>query len=270
MNRLPGLATTSAPTRTATSRAGEVVDLLDGYARAFGAPVRPHTTVVGVRPHGLGVPRGHRRRLVALPGRRRGDRDAKASRGCPRSPGTYPADLQQITALRLPRAGAGRAGRGAGRRRLGVGRADRRRAAAGRAAGDRRGRRPRPGAADLPRPRHLPVDATSWASSTSATTRSRTWSGPGGCRRCSWRARRSGAPWIWPPCPRRGVAAHRPLRRGGPRPRPVLRIAGQPAQGGRPQAGPAAGPHRRARRRARPRDRSSWPTGRPRHRCPRW
>ena len=37
-----------------------------------------------------------------------------------------------------------------------------------------------------------------------------------------------------------------------PRPRPVLRVAGQPAQGGRSQAGPPAGPHRRPRRRTRP------------------
>ena len=269
MTRLPGYGY-DGDDPDGYQRAGEVVALLDAYGRAFGAPVRPHTTVVGVAAHGIGVPGGHRRRPVALPGRRRGDRDGgrvESARPRPRPARPPPTDHR----AGLPRARAGRAGRGAGRGRLRVGRADRRRAAASRAAGDRRRRRPRPGAADLPRPRHLPLDATSWASSTSATTRSRTWSGPGGCRRCSWWARRSGARWIWPRCPRRALQLTGPLRRGGPRPRPVLRVAGQPDQGGRSQAGPAAGPHRRPRRRTRPAGpgRAARPAVR-RHRYPRW
>ena len=191
---------------TGYRRAGEVVDVLDAYAGSFDAPVRPHTTVVGVAPDALGVPGGHRRRLVALPGRRRGDRDGgRAESARPRPGPARPPPTDHRAGL--SRARAGRAGRGTGRRRLRIGRADRRRTAASRAAGDGRGRRPRPGAADLPRPRHLPVDGRRWESSTSATTRSRTWSEPAGCRRCNWRARRSGARWIWPRCRRRASSS---------------------------------------------------------------
>jgi putative flavoprotein involved in K+ transport len=48
MNRLPGSYDIGGDPDDYLG-AGAVVDLLDGYARAFGAPVLPHTTVVGVR-----------------------------------------------------------------------------------------------------------------------------------------------------------------------------------------------------------------------------
>jgi len=48
MNQLPGLYDMGGDPDDYLG-ATEVVGLLDGYARAFGAPVLPHTTVVGVR-----------------------------------------------------------------------------------------------------------------------------------------------------------------------------------------------------------------------------
>jgi putative flavoprotein involved in K+ transport len=47
MSRLPGHGY-DGDDPEGYQRAGEVVDMLDAYARAFGAPVRPHTTVVRV------------------------------------------------------------------------------------------------------------------------------------------------------------------------------------------------------------------------------
>jgi putative flavoprotein involved in K+ transport len=47
MSRLPGYGY-EGDDPDGYQRAGEVVALLEGYGRAFGAPVRPHTTVVGV------------------------------------------------------------------------------------------------------------------------------------------------------------------------------------------------------------------------------
>jgi putative flavoprotein involved in K+ transport len=49
MTRLPGHGYDGADP-AGYQRAGEVVDVLDAYARSFDAPVRPHTTVVGVAP----------------------------------------------------------------------------------------------------------------------------------------------------------------------------------------------------------------------------
>jgi len=49
MSRLPGHGYDSEDPE-GYRRAGEVVDMLDAYAGSFGAPVRPHTTVVGLAP----------------------------------------------------------------------------------------------------------------------------------------------------------------------------------------------------------------------------
>lgn len=53
MSRLPGHGY-DGDDPDGYQRAGEVVALLDAYAAAFGAPVRPHTTVVGVAPTASG------------------------------------------------------------------------------------------------------------------------------------------------------------------------------------------------------------------------
>jgi putative flavoprotein involved in K+ transport len=53
MSRLPGYGY-EGDDPDGYQRAGEVVALLEGYGRAFGAPVRPHTTVVGVGGTGSG------------------------------------------------------------------------------------------------------------------------------------------------------------------------------------------------------------------------
>ena len=53
MTRLPGHGY-DGDSPDGYQRAGEVVDVLDAYARSFAAPVRPHTTVVGVVPTGSG------------------------------------------------------------------------------------------------------------------------------------------------------------------------------------------------------------------------
>ena len=49
MTRLPGRGYDGADP-AGYQRAGEVVDVLDAYARSFDAPMRTHTTVVGVAP----------------------------------------------------------------------------------------------------------------------------------------------------------------------------------------------------------------------------
>ena len=188
MSRLPGSRTTSAPTPTATCGAAEVVGLLDGYARAFGAPVLPHTTVVGVRPTASGFRVDDRRRPWRCRRRRRGDGQPKASRGSPPLAGELAGDLQQVTALgyREPGQLAPGAVLVVGASASGVQIADELRRA-GRsvtlAVGDH---------VRVPRT-YRGRDIYWWmdelGSSTSATTRSTTSSGPGGCRRCSWWAR---------------------------------------------------------------------------------
>jgi putative flavoprotein involved in K+ transport len=80
-------------------RAGEVVDMLDAYARSFAAPVRTHTTVVGVVRTGSGFQvdtdgGSWRCRAVVV---------ATGTEGEPRVPvlaRDLPAHLHQITALR--------------------------------------------------------------------------------------------------------------------------------------------------------------------------
>ena len=75
-----------------------MVGLLDGYARAFGAPVLPHTTVVGVRQTASGFRvdtdgGSWRCRAVVV---------ATGSEGASRVPalaGELGGDLQQVTAL---------------------------------------------------------------------------------------------------------------------------------------------------------------------------
>ena len=108
----------------------------------------------------------------------------------------------------LPRARAGRAGRRAGRRRLrqsGVQIADELQRAGRQVT--RRGRRPRPGAADLPRPRHLPLDGRAGHPRRALRRGRGPGQGPHGCRRCNWREHRSGAPWISPACPRQASSS---------------------------------------------------------------
>ena len=83
-----------------------------------------------------------------------------------------PAGITTVTARGLPQPRPAARRRGAGRRRLGERRPDRRGAAALRAAGHARRRRARADAAHLPGPRHPLVDGRRRACSTSATTRS--------------------------------------------------------------------------------------------------
>lgn len=80
-------------------RAGEVADLLDAYARSFGAPVRPHTAVTGLVRTGSGF-RVHTDdgpwdcRAVVV---------ATGTEGGPEVPGiarSLPTRIQQVTALR--------------------------------------------------------------------------------------------------------------------------------------------------------------------------
>ena len=151
-----GARTTSATTPTATS-ARPRWSTSSTATPARSAPRCSRTrrsSACGRRPRGSAWTPTAARGGAGPSSWRRDRRRVAGARARPRARRRPAADHR----ARLPRAGTGRAGRGAGRRRLGIGRADRRRAAAGRAAGDPRGRRPRAGAADLPRPRHLPLD----------------------------------------------------------------------------------------------------------------
>ena len=152
MSRLPGYGY-EGDDPDGYQRADEVVALLEGYGRGFGAPVRPHTTVVGVGGTGSGF-------VVDTddgPWRCRAVVVATGTEGESKVPALardLPGRLQQVTALGYR--GPGQVAPGGvlvvGASASGVQIADElRRAGEG---GDRRRRRPRPGAADLPRPRH--------------------------------------------------------------------------------------------------------------------
>lgn len=98
MSRLPGHGYDGADP-DGYQRAGEVVDLLEAYARSFGAPVRPHTTVVRVAPAGGGFQidtddGSWRCRAVVVATGTEGE--AKV----PALARDLPAHLHQITALR--------------------------------------------------------------------------------------------------------------------------------------------------------------------------
>ena len=153
MNRLPG-RDFDGDDPEGYLCAADVVDLLEGHARSFAAPVRPHTTVVGVgrTASGFRVDTDdgpwHCRAVVVATG-------TEAESRVPALAADLPGDLQQVTALGYR--GPGRLAPGAvlvvGASASGVQIADELR----RAAGAPRRRRPRPGAAHVPWPRHLSV-----------------------------------------------------------------------------------------------------------------
>ena len=208
------------------------------------------------------VPGGHRRRPVAVPGRRRGDGHRRRVADRPRSPATLRGDLQQVTALGYREPGQVAPGEVlvVGASASGVQIADELRRA-GRsvtvAVGDHvrvprtyRGRdiyrwmdelgildERYDEVEDLVRARRLPsLQLVGTPERRSLDLAALSASGVALTGRFV------------------GVASGRAQFSG---------LAGEPAQGGRPQAGPPVGPHRRARRRARPEDRSGRPTGRP-------
>ena len=97
MNRLPGLYDIGGDPDGYLG-ATAVVDLLDGYARSFDAPVRPHTTVLGVR-H---TASGFRVDTDGGPWRCRAVVVATGTEGESRIPalaGERGGDLQQVAAL---------------------------------------------------------------------------------------------------------------------------------------------------------------------------
>jgi len=96
MNRLPGAP--EVGDQDGYLGATAVVDLLDGYARSFDAPVRPHTTVLGVR-H---TASGFRVDTDGGPWRCRAVVVATGTEGESRVPALaaeLDGDLQQVTAL---------------------------------------------------------------------------------------------------------------------------------------------------------------------------
>ena len=138
MSRLPGYGY-EGDDPDGYQRAGEVVALLEGYGRAFGAPVRPHTTVVGVGGTGSGF-------VVDTddgPWRCRAVVVATGTEGEARLPALardLPGRLQQVSALGHRGHGRQQAGRsGPSRRAEGTGAHPRRRA--GRGCGRHGGRR---------------------------------------------------------------------------------------------------------------------------------
>ena len=98
MSRLPGRGYPGGDPE-GYQRAGEVVDMLDAYARSFAAPVRPHTAVVGVAP----AAPGFQISTDDGPWRSRAVVVATGTEGESRVPALateLPAHLHQLTALR--------------------------------------------------------------------------------------------------------------------------------------------------------------------------
>ena len=153
LTRLPGLAY-DGEDPDGFMAVPELIEFLERYAEHVDAPVRTqHHRHVGVAPAREGY-------LVETDD---GSWEATAvvvASGAfnqPRVPAvsaSLPPALDQVTPLDYKRPDQLRAWPGAGRGRLGHRHPDRRRAAALRARGDRRRRRARPHAADLPGPRH--------------------------------------------------------------------------------------------------------------------
>ena len=136
--------------------AAEVAATLIGYARLVGAPVRTATTVHAVRaaPHGFEIRADDdllRARAVVL---------ATGACSLPAIPDTadaVPPSVMTLTPLDLPRPGPAPRRRGPRGRRVRHRRPARRRDPPVRPPGDPGGRRARPAAPHLPRPRHLLV-----------------------------------------------------------------------------------------------------------------
>lgn len=108
MSRLPGHGY-AGDDPEGYQRAGEVVDMLDTYARSFAAPLRPHTTVVGVAP----AAPGFQVDTDDGPWRCRAVVVAAGTEGEARLPALardLPGRLQQITALRYREPGQVAAG----------------------------------------------------------------------------------------------------------------------------------------------------------------
>ncbi len=98
MSRLPGRGYAGGDP-AGYQRAGEVVDMLDAYARSFAAPLRPHTAVVGV----AAAASGFQVDTDDGPWRSRAVVVATGTEGESRVPALatdLPAHLQQLTALR--------------------------------------------------------------------------------------------------------------------------------------------------------------------------
>ncbi len=98
MSRLPGHGYEGEDPE-GYQRAGEVVDMLDAYAGSFSAPLRPHTTVLGVTP----AASGFHVDTDDGPWRCRAVVVATGTEGEPRVPALardLPGHLHQITALR--------------------------------------------------------------------------------------------------------------------------------------------------------------------------
>ena len=159
----------------------------------------------------------------------------RADRAGARAPPCRPS-VEQLHAVRLPQPRPARRRRRARRRRVGDRRPARRRAAAVRPAGHALRRRARADAAHLPGPRRAVVDGRVRASGTSATTRSTTSPAPGGCRRRSSSAPRSGRRSTSTRSTDARRRARRPLAGVRDGRRAVLRRPAQRLRAGRPQA----------------------------------
>ena len=180
---------------------GEVVEFIDRFAAFSRAPVRTHTAVTAVARDGDGYHVDHDdgefrcRRWSSRAARATGRTSRRVAR---RHPAVHPA----CHAVRLPQPVAA-----AGRRRAGR-RAIRNRRAAGRrdpsigTARDALGRRARPAAADVSRPRRPLVDGRRSACGTSVTTKWTISRARGGCPRRSSSGRRSARRSISTPSPR--------------------------------------------------------------------
>ena len=267
MTRLPGHSY-DGDEPDGYQRADDVVALLDAYGRVFGAPVRPHTTVIGVARSASGFqvdtddgPWRCRAVVVAT--------GMEGETKVPAPAGDLPDHLQQITAM-----GYREPGQVAPGEVLVVGAS-----ASGVQIADELQRAGRPVTVAVGDHVRVP-----------RTYRGRDiyrWMHDLGVLDERYdevpdlvRARRLPSLQL-AGTPQRRTLDLAALTAAGveltgrfvgrrPRPRPVLRVAAQPAQGGRPQAGPAAGPHRRARRRARPAGPGrADPTGQRPHRYPR-
>ena len=164
--------------------AAEAVAFFDGYRRRFDPPLLTHVTVRSVRRTATGfevvTDAGHWQcdAVVAATG-------ASSQPRVPSVAADWPRRIDQVTALEYRRPSQfDRDGQVLVVGRVGLGRADRRRASARRTRRDHRGRRAHP------RARARTGDATStggWTrsvSSTSGTTRSTTSIAPGATRRC--------------------------------------------------------------------------------------
>ena len=132
---------------------------------------------------------------------------ATGPHGVPRRPGRpATAPIAVLTANRYRNPGPARARRRPRRRRLVVGRADRRRAEPGRPRRRARGRPAHPDAPPLPRPGHLLVAGDAPAGWRAPSTRCPTPRPLAASRRCSWsatpRTRRRRRTSTWPRCRR--------------------------------------------------------------------